>query len=71
MSRAGKRIMLLKPAALTELAGLELQRGVFTDLARLIRETRERVNRKRIPVQMVFQVKDAGKARAGEFRLAP
>ena len=71
MSRAGKRIMPLKPAALPELAGLELQAEVFAAWARLIGKPRKGVHRERIPVKVIFQVEDAGKTRAGEFRLAP
>src|SRR5262245_39198860 len=71
MSRAGKRIMLLKPAALPKFARLELHGGVFASLARLICEARESVNRERVPVEMIFQVKNTWKTGAGEFRLAP
>src|SRR5215468_5962217 len=71
MSRAGKRIMPLKPAALPEFAGLELHGGVFSRLARLICEAREGVNRERVPIEMIFQVKNTWKTRAGEFGFAP
>ena len=71
MSRAGKRIMLLKPAALLEFAGLEFHGDVFGSLARLICEAREGVNRERVPIEMIFQVKNIWKTRAGKFRLAP
>src|SRR6266849_9462895 len=61
----------LKPAAQPEFAGLELESGVVFGATRLIGIAREGVNREGIPVEVIFQIEDAGKTCAGEIRLAP
>src|SRR5882672_792306 len=61
----------LKPAAQPEFAGLELESGVVFGATRLIGIARDRVDRKRIAVEVILQIEDAGKTGASEIRLAP
>src|ERR1700676_2361326 len=57
----------LKTAAQAEFAGLEGERGVLLRFLRLVAEACQRIKRERISIQMIFQVKDAGESRSGEF----
>src|SRR5882672_3635839 len=61
----------LKPAAQPEFAGLELEGSVVFGATRLIGIARECVDRKRIAVEVILQIEDAGKTGASEIRLAP
>src|ERR1700680_201053 len=61
----------LKTAAQAEFAGLEGERGVLLRFLRLVAEACQRIERKRIPIQVIFQVEDAGKSCAGKFVLTP
>jgi hypothetical protein len=51
--------------------GGNLQSERFAPAFAHVVEARERVKRKRIPVEVIFQIKDARKTCAGKFRFIP
>src|SRR5215813_10980916 len=67
----GNRIAALETAAQPEFGRLKFQRTKLVEILGLIAESRQRIQRERIPVEVVLQIENAREARAGEIRFAP
>src|SRR5258708_22350364 len=71
LSLRGNFITVLKTAALPEFFRTEFACAEFFGLAGLIVEAGQGINRKRIAIEVIFQIENTGKAGAGEVPFAP
>src|ERR1700675_2010077 len=71
VSRRENVIAALEPAPQPKFGWLEFHGAIFVRTLHLGTETRERIKRERIAVQVVLQVKDTREACAGELGFAP
>src|SRR5579863_8159422 len=71
LSRKGNFILVLETAAQTKLFRAEFYGAEFLRLAELVIKTGQRINRKRVAIQVVFQIKDTRETGAGKVVFFP
>src|ERR1700680_1950865 len=71
VSRRENVIAALEPAPQPKFGWLEFHGAIFVRTLHLIAESRERIKRERIAVEVILQIKHARKSGAGKIGFAP